>query len=512
MKKIYLILFSIIAIISGYTVKAQTVYADVAPIFYSRCTSCHHEHQHAPSMMNYSETVSNSTLMLSDLTAGKMPPWPPDTAYTRFNHEHIITASEKSAILNWLNHGATMGDTTLAPVPPVYPQYQLNGTPDLILKIPTFTSNASTSDAYNCFSIPTNLTQNRILRAFEIVPGNAPIVHHVVIDVDSTGTDASDLSGGCFATPSNCYTLGFYVPGAAPTVYPGQSPLKAGVIIKAGSNFRLQIHYPSGTAGQLDSTQIRLYFYPIGTTGVRPIYTTVPMQNWNMNIAANTTATYTANYVLPADVSLFGVGPHSHKVCTAITQFAFHTIDTIPLIRIKDWNFSWQGFYSFPKLLKIPTGYKILTSHFYDNTTANPNNPFSPPQTVTAGTSTTNEMLFDGVQYLIYQAGDENIDVASLLDNDPLLTTTVGISEIPSDFHWYVYPNPASDKINIYLSKSSEYKISIYTITGQNILQTKTSDNFTVIDTKNIAEGLYILEIMDTKSAEKITKKIVISH
>ena len=511
MKKIYLILVPIIGLLSFFNINAQTTYSNVAPIFYSRCVTCHHENQHAPSMINYSQTFALSSQILSDLTISKMPPWPPDTLYTRFNHEHIISTSEKNAIINWINQGAVAGDTTLAPAPPTFSQYQLNGTPDLILKIPTnFTSNASSNDAYDCFSIPTGLTQNRILRAFEVVPGNAPIVHHVVVDVDTLGTGVSDLSGTCY-TNSGSFTLGFYVPGAPPTVYPGQAPLKAGVVIKAGSNFRLQIHYPTGSVGQHDSTQIRLYFYPLGTTGVRPIYTVVPLQNWSLNIPANTTRTFTANYVLPATISLFGVGPHSHKVCTKITNYAFLGVDTIPLIRISKWDFNWQGFYSFPKLVKIPTSYKILATHFYDNTTANVNNPFSPPQNIIAGTSTTNEMLFDGVQYLIYQAGDENIDVASLLNNDPLLT--VGNGELAAaDIQNYIYPIPATDLLNIYVSKKSDYTIRMYNITGQIIYKTQTADNLTTIDTRGIAEGLYIIQLANTKSNVEITKKIILSH
>lgn len=510
MKPNYFILLLISTFFCITKTYSQTEYKDVASIFFSRCTSCHHENQHAPSMMNYSETVANSGSMLNDLTINKMPPWPPDTAYSRFNHEHIITSAEKNTIINWLNNGMPAGDTTLAPDSPIYPQHQLNGTPDLILRTGAFTSNANTSDAYNCFSIPTNLLQDRILRAYEIIPGNASIVHHVVVDVDTLGTGTSDLSGTCY-TNSGDFTLGFYVPGAAPVVFPGQAPLKAGVTIKAGSKFRLQIHYPAGSAGQVDSTQIRLYFYPVGTTGVRPIYTSVPLQNWSLNIPANTTRTFTSNYLLPADISVFSVGPHSHKVCTKISYYAYQATDTIPLIRINKWTFEWQGFYSFRNLLKVPVAYRLFSSHFYDNTSANLNNPHNPPQNIIAGTSTTDEMLFDGVQYLIYQPGDELIDVEGLLANDPLLT--LGVNEMPvSEIQTYVYPNPVNDRLNIYVSKKAEFKINIVNITGQAILQLKSSEDLTTIDTKNIGEGVYFLEIIDVQSSEKLIKKIVISH
>jgi len=47
-----------------------------------------------------------------------MPPWHPDTSYTRFVDEHTITQAEKIAIINWITHGAIKGDTTMASPPP----------------------------------------------------------------------------------------------------------------------------------------------------------------------------------------------------------------------------------------------------------------------------------------------------------------------------------------------------------------------------------------------------------
>ena len=325
MKKIYPLLTVLCGITFSSSVNAQLEYKDVAHIFYSRCTSCHHEGQHGQSMMNYSETFPWAASIKHDLLIGKMPPWSPDTSYSRFDHERIITQSEKNDIIIWIDGGALKGDTSLAPIAPIYAVYKLNGTPDAILKIPVFTSNASSVDSYVCFSIPSGLTQDRILRAYEIVPGNPAIVHHVLVNVDTSATTTSDLSGGCF-TISGDFGIGGYAPGAPPTVFPGEAPLKAGIRIKAGSKMVLQIHYPTGTAGQIDSTQIRLYYYPLNTTGVRPIYNSVPLQNWSLYFPPNTTTSFSAHYpssgTILAPLSMFAAFPHSHKVCTSIVNYA----------------------------------------------------------------------------------------------------------------------------------------------------------------------------------------------
>ena len=511
----------LVAIAFNPSTKAQLVYSDVAHIFYSRCATCHHEGQHGQSMMNYSETLPWVSSISHDLQTGIMPPWAPDTAYTRFTHEHIITQSEKNDIISWINSGALKGDTTLVPPAPVFSQYKLIGTPSLILKIPPFTSNASSNDSYVCFAIPTGLTQDRELRAYEIVPGNISIVHHVIVEIDSTGTTTSDLSGTCFnptapPSPAGNIGIGGYAPGAFPTVFPGQAPLKAGILIKAGSNLVMQIHYPAGTVGQIDSTQIRMYFYPLNETGIRTIHNSTPLQNWSLYMPPNIVSTFTANYpssgTLTTSLSLFATFPHSHKVCKSIVNYAYSGTDTIPLIRINNWDFNWQGYYTYPNLVKIPVGYKLFSKHIFDNTTNNPNNPNSPPALVYAGVSTTDEMLFDSYMWFYYEPGDDTIDVAKLLDNDPLLNP-LSVHEISTSLadQTFIYPNPASDKVSISLSKKSEYKVSLLNITGQRILQSGIFTDEATIDVKNVPAGLYIIEIDDTKTSEKAAKKIIVT-
>ncbi|MFI5163647.1 MAG: T9SS type A sorting domain-containing protein [Bacteroidia bacterium] len=507
MTKLYAVLFIVATSLSA---SAQLVYKDVAGIFYNRCTTCHHENQHQQSMLNYSETFPWAHSIQVDLQSGKMPPWPPDTTYTRFLHERIITAAEKNTILSWISSGALKGDTTLAPLAPTYTQYQLNGTPDLILKIPTFTSNATAKDAYNCFAIPSGLSVDRILRAYEIVPGNVSIVHHVVVSVDTTGTVASDLSGTCFNQPGD-FGIGGYAPGSSPTVFPGQAPLKMGIRIKAGSKLILQIHYPVGTAGQQDSTQIRLYFYPLSATGIRTVYVNTYLQNWSLSIPANTVKSFTAQYptsgTLPTAVSIYAPSPHSHKVNKSMLIYAYRTspVDTIPLISIPNWNFDLQGFYTFPHMVKVPAGYKLFSKHVYDNTTNNPNNPNSPPALVVAGTSTTDEMLFDSFEWMYYQPGDDTINIGKILSVDSLLTTSVAEPKISSpEITSYVFPNPFNENTTLVImntNRITNYELKVYNLYGKEVSvdAVRNADGF-VISRKNLPSGVYFYSIKAGKS------------
>ena len=87
----------------------------------------------------------------------------------------------------------------------------------------------------------------------------------------------------------------------------------------------------------------------------------------------------------------------------------------IPLIKIPKWNFRWQYFYTFPKMLKIPKGSTIAAIGVYDNTAGNPNNPFSPPREV-IGTNgsmrVTDEMFQLMITFVAYKPGDENVSLA----------------------------------------------------------------------------------------------------
>lgn len=523
MKKLYTLFF-----ITGIALSAsaQLVYKDVAGIFYNRCTGCHHVNGGAPfPMMNYSETYPWASLIQTDLNNNKMPPWPPDTTYTRLLHERIITAPEKADILSWISSGAQMGDTTIAngcPPAPVYTQYHLYGTPDLVAKVPGFASNATGSnDVYNCFALPTGLTQDRILRAYEIVPNNGGLVHHVVVTVDTTGTVTSDVSGGCFNQPGD-FGIGGYAPGSPPTVYPSSPQLKLGMKIKAGSKLVMQQHYPAGSGGQIDSTEIRLYFYPVGTPGIRPVYSNTFLQNWTMAIFPNTTATYTAKYptnssTLPSDLSIYASSPHAHHLNRSMTVYGYRAspVDTIPLIRIPVWDFDWQGMYVHPNMVKIPAGYKLGSKHFYDNTTNNPDNPNNPPQFMQAGTSTTDEMLFDSFQWTYYQAGDELIDIGSILATDSLLNpTATGVNEISSaNISSVAYPNPFSEYVTIgyELTRSAKVEVSVYNIFGSEVKnltsQFNTAGTYSVLwDGKNssgakVPAGVYFYTLHAGKAS-----------
>jgi hypothetical protein len=405
------------------------------------------------------------------------------------------------------------------------------GTPDLVVKIPTYTSTATSAsgDIYQCFTIPSHLVADKYIRAFEAVPGNPSIVHHVLVYSDTTGTCAS-LDA---ATPGPGYPnfggvgtdqavmLGGWVPGSQPMSY----PTGFGVRIAKNADIVLQIHYPAGSATMKDSTEVHFYFAPT-TTPVRNV-SIQPLLYHGLNISsplsipANTTRSFLetlpgAYTSLMGDMTLLGMAPHMHLIGKNIKSYAVHPAgDTDQLIRINKWDFHWQGFYMLPKLKKIPAGTALYADAFYDNTTANPENPSSPPQNVTAGEATTDEMMLVFFVYTNYAAGDENIIADSSFYAN-------SVKQVSNYYHGQelldVCPNPAVSDIVIkcHFEEAGQGSITLMDMQGRIVKQFLSnetiSQGYTAFrySVAGIPPGTYSLVL--STSQKILSQKLVVIH
>src|SRR2546423_147771 len=98
-------------------------------------------------------------------------------------------------------------------------------------------------------------------------------------------------------------------------------------------------------------------------------------------------------FTLPVDVEAYAVFPHAHYLAREMQGFA-----TLPdgtkkwLLRIKQWDFDWQGDYRFKQPVFLPKGTTLSMQFSYDNSTENVRNPNNPPRRVLFGPQTTDEM------------------------------------------------------------------------------------------------------------------------
>ena len=444
---------------------AQTWSNNVAQIVYDKCTRCHHYGGIGGfSLTTYNETSAMATAIYDAVTQERMPPWPPDNNYQQYVHDRALSPSEKTTMLDWITNGYPEGNAANTPPPPVFSNGTVLGNGDLVVQMPTYMSKATINDDYACFAVPTGLLQGRTIKSVEIVPGNRQIVHHALIYIDPTGVELSDSVGGNCASPANSTTklLAGYTPGASPMTLPSVAPLKLGFDLPGGSQVYFAMHYPAGSYGQYDSTKVIFHFYPVGTTGVRMISADPIIQNWSFSLPNNQMTNVSAQYPnsggVPANVSVMSVFPHMHLLGQHIKSYAFNPLnvnDTVKFINVPDWDFHWQDFYFFKQIQKVPTGFKIKGEGSYLNTTGS---------TITAGLNTSDEMFLVYFHYMLYQNGDENYDMESLMSAS--LDEQIHADSSPI----MVYPNPFTEGTMIAhpgVNAGDVISVSIYDYQGK---------------------------------------------
>lgn len=521
--------FSLCFLVFWSQLSAQTYADDVAQILFDNCTSCHHNGGIAPfSLMTYTDASTWASSIQTEVNNGNMPPWSPNNNYSKFAHERSLSSAEIATINNWVNAGAPQGNAANTPAPPIYdPNNWQLGTPDLSVRIPDYISKATFgNDDYVCFSIPTNLVNSQTIQAIEVIPGNASIVHHVLAYIDANNTYGTDTTSHSCGGPTSLPLIAGFAPGSSPAQFPNTANLKMGINLPANSHIIFAMHYPEGSQGQLDSTRINFHFYPQGTSGVRQVSADPIISDFSFTINANTVDSVESwfpspNLPIPSNYSFFSVFPHAHLLGQSFIVYAVKNsapYDTIPLIHIPKWDFDWQGFYVFKYLQKIPLGYKLYGKAIYDNTTNNPYNPNNPPQNISYGLNTTDEMFLVYFQYMDYQAGDELINIDSLLQLQNV-TAAPPIAVNEQGLFLTSYPNPSKDVtiLQYYTQNPSVVNLEIYDLQGRLIRQLQTKkynkgEQLVAWDGRNdskqrVPSGIYIGQL---KVGEKtITHKIV---
>lgn len=509
----------------------------IAPIIYENCTSCHRQGEVGPMALTNYEEISSWAPMIEYVTAIKyMPPYPPDVSYSKFLYQRSLTDEQIQMISDWVDAGTPQGNPDLAPPSPTFPSGSQIGTPDLVLTMEeAHTVVGNNQDDYRVFVLPTGFTEDKEIAAIEFRPGNNRAVHHALIAYDATGK-AADLDA---ATPEyGYYSFGDfgvdevhnsswgYVPGTAPLVY----PKGIGEIIPAGADLLIQVHYAPLPTDELDQSSVNIFFKDtddpitreVQLASVTPFNLTGGFAEFQ--IPANEEKTFVAESLyeetaffpgINYDISLISIEPHSHYLGTSYEIFAVTPDnDTLNLISIPEWDFNWQGAYTFEKMIKIPANSRWYTIASYDNTSSNPANPSNPPINVTWGEGTEDEMLLVGVYYIPYQEGDESIDMNVL---DRITSTQTVVSTTNNLFHPPI-PNPAKHSFNVSFSleQREELQLNLIDMLGRKMMTISNTQfwpagNHTIsVDIPAIEAGQYLIEMKGANYT--LTQKLVIAN
>jgi hypothetical protein len=116
---------------------------------------------------------------------------------------------------------------------------------------------------------------------------------------------------------------------------------------------------------------------------------TIPPGASNQEVATDVT--------FVSDATVWGLFPHTHvrgkrwRYDLVLPDGARRTILSVPR-----YDFNWQTYYMFKEPLQVPSGARIVSTAWYDNSAANRNNP-NPKVEVLWGDQTWQEMQYTGV-------------------------------------------------------------------------------------------------------------------
>jgi hypothetical protein len=370
---------------------------DVAPIVFANCTACHRPGEAAPfPLLSYEDARKHAKTIARVTEDRVMPPWKPAPGFGHLEGERRLTDRDIAVLRQWTDSGAPAGALAEAPHPPEFVTGWTLGPPDMVVKMPEpYAVPGDGRDLYRAFVIPLNLPENTYVSAVDFRAGNARVAHHALFYLDTEGRarekDAADPGpgytsfGGPGFVPSG--GLGGWAPGAKPAYLPPGVGRK----IPAGSDLVLQMHYHPTGKDETDQSEVALYFAKSPTT--RPVQSFM-LANRKIDIPPGD-ANYirTADVTTPANITIYGVFPHMHLVGREMKVWAtLPDGSDVPIIRIDDWDFKWQGEYRLREPLSLPKGTTVHLWARYDNSANNPNNPSNPPNRVRNGEQTTDEM------------------------------------------------------------------------------------------------------------------------
>jgi len=416
--------------------QGPTFSKEVAPILYKNCTNCHRPGEIAPmSLLTFKDARPWARAIATRVADGTMPPWHADPAYGHFLNDRRLPDADRATIAKWVAAGAPEGNPSDLPAQPTYPSGWTIGQPDAIFSMQEdYPVPASGEVVYQYLEIPTNLTEDKWVQAFEVKPGDPKAVHHVIVYARPPAPatpPAAPAAGASRPAPLFDFapnmdippgqtggrplppeqrkpvgpndrppvrlgpSVGGFAPGQFIRVYQEGTAMK----LPAGTTLVFQMHYTTYGKATTDRTRIGVkYAKAAPQTQLR----WASLSNGGLHIPAGASNHQVdAEMTIGQDVTLWSMLPHTHvrgKQWTYEVTWPDGRKETI--LSVPKYDFNWQTDYVFSQPLKMPKGTKVHATAWYDNSTANKSNP-DPTKDVWWGDQTWEEMMFTGLTFSI---------------------------------------------------------------------------------------------------------------
>lgn len=415
----------------------ETTWADVAPIFEARCSSCHQDGGIGTfSIETYEGAKAYSGLIRSEVVNRTMPPWlvTSDGTCGEFVDSQWLTDDEIATISDWVDAGAPEGaeSVTISPVAP-----QTLAQRDLTFTTPEIVPERvgdvfALNDEYRCFAWENPTDSDVFITGYEVEPGNPAIVHHVLgmpvglselsVTGNTTNADEIAIMDGADGRPGwRCLgTAGgdIQARGIPITWAPGQGGVTwgddIGVRLGAGDVMVFQVHYNLADAlvvGQSDSSTIHLR---VADSVQSEAYAAIPDPflfsmfdfpdherlppgesatefTWEMD--ADTLLYYALIYgdhSQYSEVSIHGVMPHMHGMGIRQRFEVIRKNGTEECASdVQNWDYNWELMYMYEEPLRLELDDVLRVTCTYDTTSVD--------HDVLPGWGTQNEMCLNAM-------------------------------------------------------------------------------------------------------------------
>lgn len=384
-----------------------TYHDDIQPMMQDHCTGCHVPDDIAPfPLQTYEEVKATSAASHLSMTAGTMPPWPPDDECADFQDHRGMSAEEIDLFEEWIDADHPEGEPSEDSGTSEPAVGEIDAEADRVLDwgfdYEPQPPGEDGIDDYRCFVVDPDIDEDKFINLVHTRPDNAEIVHHMIAysAPASSGDELAQLEQEderpgyeCFGGPrvSDAMWLAAWAPGEVPT------PFKDGhgIRLEEDDQVVVQMHYnmvndPEG----VDRTEVDLYFVDDEKHPEPTELTMVPMPATDLHLEAGDpeAEAYMEGPELPFAVPVHGVFPHMHVLGTEIRVVATKDDDEqMCLVDVPDWDFNWQGFYMYEEPIELPPSSTVEMTCQYDNSASN-QPPGRTPQDVYWGDGTYDEM------------------------------------------------------------------------------------------------------------------------
>ena len=381
---------------------------DVAPILMRSCVQCHRPGQVAPmSLLTYDDARPWARSIKNRVSKREMPPWnlDPTVGIKEILDDPSLSEQEIQTIAKWVDSGAAKGDAADMPKAPLFAcadSWSI-GEPDFIIESPEWIQPAEGADWFGDFYVDSKLTEDRWIKAIEVMPTvkGRKAVHHTIVYAfqdDKAILDAMlPVRTPDGFNANNGTRLAEYTIGNNGDVYAEGTAR----LIKAGAKIHFNAHYHSYGEEVKDRIRVGLKFYPKGYTPKYVLMNKLLSASGYIDIPAGAANVRNDGYFqLPKPTKLMLFQPHMHWRGKSMQLEAIYPDGRVELISsVPRFDSNWQITYAYKNPPVFPAGTVLHQTSFHDNSSANKNNP-DPTNWVGGGERTVDEMSIAHIDFI----------------------------------------------------------------------------------------------------------------